>query len=132
MQTIRTTCHIEAEAGWGYGIVINSDHAEQITDDYLEALVDWAMDVWDWGSVVTKDENRAEELEYSDGHIIYSLSRDDLIGLFGGKYGGSPGAIAGFMDGDSISDEWADIVAYCFIPAGRFSPEVIDELKEVA
>lgn len=135
---IRTGIYLET-GDYGYGAVIQTDRAEEIPDSYLLALLEWAKNVWDWEAVVTEEENRAEDLELEGEHVCYNLSTEDLIGLFGGKYGGSPGAIPGFVDmaykekyaKDTIADDWSDIVAYVYIPPGRFSPEVIAELNEV-
>jgi hypothetical protein len=125
---------------YGYSAVIMTDKADEIPDSYLLALLEWAKNVWDWESVVTLAENRAESLERVGDHpelICYNLSKDDLVGLLGGKYGGSPGPIPGFLDleyrkeyaTDAFSDDWADIQAGCYIPVGRFSEEVLAELR---
>jgi len=136
---VRETSKLET-GDYGYGAVIMANKADEIADSYLLALLEWAKNVWDWEAVVTVAENRGESLELVGDHpelICYNLSKDDLVGLFGGKYGGSPGPIPGFLDlayrkeyaTDAISDEWADIIAYCYIPVGRFSDEVLAELR---
>jgi len=137
MAIIRGETKIET-GDHGYSAVIMSEKASEISDAHIEALLNWAKNVWDWESVVTKAENRAEDLELADdGLICYNLSKDDLVGLLGGKYGGSPGAIPGFLDEvyrkeyatDAFSDDWADAQAWVYVPAGRFTEEVRAELK---
>src|SRR5271157_100897 len=105
----------------GYSASIMSDRADEIPDSYVLALLDWAKSAWDWEAVGTEAENRAEKLELSGNLISYDLSNEDLAGLFGGKYGGSPGAIPGFLDSNGkISDDWADIQAWVWVPISRF------------
>lgn len=129
LKVIRLSSKIET-GDKGYSASIMSDKADEIKDAYVEVLLDWAKSVWDWEAVVTEAENRAEKLEISDDLISMDLSREDLIGLFGGKYGGSPGAIPGFLDANGkIADEWADIQAWVWVPVGRFQDEVIAELR---
>jgi hypothetical protein len=130
-QIIRGVSKLET-GDYGYSAVIMSDKADEIPDSYLLTLLEWAKNVWDWEAVVTKAENRAEDLEYykDSERVCYNLGKEDLVGLFGGKYGGSPGPIPGFLDvKGKISDEWADIQAWCYIPVGRFSEEVLVELR---
>ncbi|MDD4591202.1 MAG: hypothetical protein PHG06_12375 [Parabacteroides sp.] len=119
-----------------YSALIVSEKIDQIDEMYAVVLLDWNMRIWDWEAVVTEAENRAEKLELSGDQVIYTLSNEDLLGLFGGKYAGSPGyndvpsGIPGFIDANGkISDAWSDIQAYCYIPKTRFTTEVIKELE---
>ena len=125
---IRDVGRIEAGDG-EYIAAIFCDRCDEISDVYILKLLEWAKSVWDWEAVVTIAENRAESLEGpSDDRICYNLSSDDVDGLLGGKYGGSPGKLPGWGDRDG----WGNINAYVWMPAGRFSDEVIAELEEVA
>jgi hypothetical protein len=122
----------------GYSALIVSEnvHNHPELEMYAAVLLDWNMRIWDWEAVVTLAENRAEKLEISGDQVVYTLSNEDLLGLFAGKYAGSRGyndvlpGLAGFTDANGkISDAWADIQAYCYIPKARFTIEVIKELE---
>lgn len=122
----------------GYSaLIVFDDMREHPELDELFALVllDWAIAAWDWESVATLTENRAESLELAENQVYYTLSDEDLIGLFAGKYerlvGYDHRVIPGFLDANNkISDAWASIQAYCYVPVSRFNQRVIDEMMD--
>lgn len=120
----------------GYSaLIVFDDMREHPELDELFALVllDWAITTWDWESVATLTENRTESLKLAENQVCYTLSDEDLVGLFAGKYerlaGYDPRVISSFLDvNDKISDAWASIQAYCYVPVSRFNQKVIDEM----
>ena len=120
----------------GYSALIVFDDMREhpeLDELFVLVLLDWAITIWDWESVATLTENRAENLEFAENQICYTLSTEDLVGLFAGKYerptGYDPRVIPDFLDANGkISDAWVSIQAYCYVPVSRFNQKVIDEM----
>lgn len=132
---IKSSDRITANLHGYSALIVFDDMREHPELDEMFALIllDWAIATWDWESVATLIENRTESLELAENQVCYTLSNEDLIGLFAGKYGRpagyDPRVIPGFLDvNNKISDAWASIQAYCYVPVSRFNQGVIDEM----